>query len=370
MIHDLAMRAYWLLPVSLQEIGLSLYARRLDGVYYRDGYEDWLEEFTVWKDWPREKIEDWQNQQLLRIVELAATRVPYYQERWRGLDWRSIRFPCDLSVIPLLDKHSIRQNERAFVAEGLNPKSLWMEKTSGTTGTSLKIFWSLSTLPKWAALKDATIRKPVGVGYGQPRAMIGGRPVVPGDTNMPPYWRYNRRWKQLYLSSYHISQKTAPAYVRAIQEYGAEWITGYGSAIAALAELALDDGLSNVGLRSAIASGDTLLAGMRSSIEQFFKCKCFDHYGQTEGVAMAMECASGRLHILPFMGIWEILRPDGAPCEPGEVGEIVATGLLNDAMPLVRYRLGDYAAWAPSSHARVETVSRSSRTSKAARTTT
>jgi phenylacetate-CoA ligase len=44
-------------------------------------------------------------------------------------------------------------------------------------------------------------------------------------------------------------------------------------------------------------------------------------------------------------GILEILREDGSRCAEGEIGEMVATGLLNDAMPLVRYYLGDYAAW-------------------------
>jgi phenylacetate-CoA ligase len=52
------------------------------------------------------------------------------------------------------------------------------------------------------------------------------------------------------------------------------------------------------------------------------------------------------MHVIPQLGILEVLREDGSPCVPGEVGEIVATGLLNDAMPLIRYRLGDYAAWA------------------------
>ena len=50
--------------------------------------------------------------------------------------------------------------------------------------------------------------------------------------------------------------------------------------------------------------------------------------------------------MLPAVGIIEILRADGSRCDIGEVGEIVATGLLNDAMPLIRYRVGDYAAYA------------------------
>jgi phenylacetate-CoA ligase len=56
------------------------------------------------------------------------------------------------------------------------------------------------------------------------------------------------------------------------------------------------------------------------------------------------------MHIIPSAGILEIIREDGTPCAPGEVGEMVASSLLNDAMPLIRYRLGDYAAWAEEQH--------------------
>lgn len=346
MIHDWKMELYWRLPIFLQEAALSFYARRLDRLYYGDGYEGWRQKFNGWRQWSRSEAEAWQNQQLQTVIELAAKRVPYYREKWRGLDWKSVRSAKDLYILPLLDRQSIRQNEKAFIAGGLNPEWLWLEKTSGTTGTSLKIYWSTSTLPQWSALKEAMIRNVAGVGNDQPRAMMGGRPVVRGNTNKPPYWRYNRRWKQLYLSSYHVSRDTAKDYAESIRSYGSEWITGYGSAIAALAECALEMGIQPVSLRAALVSGDTLLPGMRSSIENFFQCKCFDHYGQAEGVAMAMECLHARMHLIPEVGIWEILGEDGLPCRPGEVGEIVATGLINDAMPLIRYCLGDYAAWA------------------------
>src|SRR5262249_41815173 len=150
----------------------------------------------------------------------------------------------------------------------------------------------------------------------------------------------------LYLSSYHVSPDTALSYADAIRLYGSQWITGYGSAIAALAESALERGVAPLQLTSVIVSGDTLLPGMRASIGQFFQCKCYDSYGQCEGVTMTMECSSGRMHVIPAVGILEILRDDGSPCSPGEVGEMVGTALLNDAMPLIRYRLADYAAWA------------------------
>jgi phenylacetate-CoA ligase len=345
MLDQQKMALYWRLPVFLQEAALSAYARYLDGRYYGEGYQAWLQRFQAWRRRSRADIEAWQSEQLRYIVQLAATQVPYYRDRWRDADWRKVRSANDLNLLPRLEKQSIRQNEGRFITDGLDPGKLWLEKTSGTTGTSLRIYWPMAMLPKWWALVEVAIRNVAGVAQEVPRAMMGGRPVVRGDAHKPPYWRYNRRWRQLYLSAYHVSQATAGEYIQAIRAHGCQWITGYGSAIAALAESALRLGVPPLRLRAAIVSGDTLLPAMRASIEAFFQCRCFDSYGQAEGACMAMECPEGRLHVIPEAGLWEILREDGTPCELGEVGEIVATGLLNDAMPLVRYRLGDYAAW-------------------------
>jgi phenylacetate-CoA ligase len=344
--YDLKMELYWCLPVALQELGLSLYARHLERLYYGPGYAEWYDEFQRWHAWSPADVEAWQRERLRETVSIAATRVPHYRASWRDIDWKAVDSAAALPLLPRLDKHDIRQRPETFLADGSNPRRLWVEKTSGTTGTSLRIYWPPAMLPKWWALTEVMVRGVAGVRQDMPRGMMGGRPIVRGSTVGPPYWRFNRRWRQLYLSSYHVSRRTAPAYIDAIGRYGCEWLTGYGSALSALAESALEVGMSPLPMRAVIVSGDTLAVRMRGAIEEFFSCKCFDHYGQVEGVCMAMECPRGRMHVLPAAGIIEIAREDGTLCRPGEVGEILGTGLLNDVMPLVRYRTGDYAAWA------------------------
>jgi phenylacetate-CoA ligase len=344
-MHDWRMSLYWQLPVALQELGISLYARRLDRLYYGPGFAEWCKICENSAAWSRKAATDWQNEALERMVALAATKVPYYRRRWSGVNWKTIRSVQDLSTLPILEKSSLRQHESEFIAETFDPKSLWIDRTSGTTGVPLTLFWPKSMLPKWWAIDEMLIRGPVGVSQHLSRAMMGGRPVIKGNTSKPPFWRFNSTWNQLYLSSYHVAATTAQYYAAALLEYDSRWMTGYGSAIAALANFALNANVNPIPLKAIIVSGDTLLPAMRVSIERFFQCKCFDNYGQTEAVCLAIECSQGRMHIIPLVGVLEILREDGSPCRLGEVGEMVATGLLNDAMPLIRYRLGDRAAW-------------------------
>ena len=124
MIYDWKMRIYWQLPVFLQETALISMPPRLEKLYYGAGYETWRHEFTKWQSWSRADAEAWQGEQLQYLVELAATRVPYYRKTWQKLDWKSVRRPADLHILPTLHKQALRQNERAFIASQANPQSV------------------------------------------------------------------------------------------------------------------------------------------------------------------------------------------------------------------------------------------------------
>lgn len=342
------MELYWRLPVPFQEAALTAYGWHLDRLYYGKEFEDFYRFLEESARWSPEQISAWQSERLREVLRSAVERVPYYREAYRGLDVVGVRTPADLRLLPVLDRQRLRQHEIEFLDERLDPRRLHPAKTSGTTGTSLTIYWTKSALRRNKAVLERRVHEAGGVSRKIPRAMMGGRPILPGNQQDPPFWRRNWYWRQLYLSSYHVSRRTAPAYAAAIRSAGVGWATGYGSAIAALADNALEAGERPVPIKAAIVSGDTLQPGMRASIERFFQCRCYDMWGQAEGIGMAMECDSGKMHVIPEIGVLEILRPDGAPCEPGETGEIFATGLLNPGMPLIRYQTGDFAAWAPA----------------------
>jgi phenylacetate-CoA ligase len=73
----------------------------------------------------------------------------------------------------------------------------------------------------------------------------------------------------------------------------------------------------------------------------------FDYYGSREFGLIGVECDRHEgLHV-PMQTLYmEVLRDDGSPTCPGEVGRIVITSLTNYSLPLIRYEIGDLAAWA------------------------
>ncbi|MHB9026380.1 MAG: phenylacetate--CoA ligase family protein [Armatimonadota bacterium] len=338
---------YFRLPIRAQEWALSWYARRLDALYYGDSFPRWIEHYQETERWSAEELRQAQLMNLRYVLYHAFRHVPWFHSLAIMSGLRESHFESldDLNKLPLMEKDPIRCQPWEFVRDDYPRKRLWQEKTSGTTGTSLRIFWPREMLPRWWALQELRVRNWAGVGQAMPRAMVGGRPVVPGRTRRPPYWRYNRRWRQLYLSSYHIAPATAGDYIRALQRYGSEWITGYGSAIALLGEYLIDHP-AELNIRAAVTSGDTVTPRQRQAIEAGFGCRMFDNYGSAEACCLISACEHGRMHLSPEAGILEILDEQGEPCPPGVDGEFICTGLLNDAMPLIRYRTGDYGCWA------------------------
>jgi phenylacetate-CoA ligase len=83
-------------------------------------------------------------------------------------------------------------------------------------------------------------------------------------------------------------------------------------------------------------------------IEEVFGCRLFSCYGQSEKVVLAAGCEkSDDYHVWPTYGYFELLDEQGNPVTtPGRRGEIVGTGFINTVMPFIRYRTGDWAAYA------------------------
>jgi phenylacetate-CoA ligase len=107
-----------------------------------------------------------------------------------------------------------------------------------------------------------------------------------------------------------------------------------------MARAAIELNRSDIELKVVISNAEPLLAHQRETIARAFRCPVRETYGTSENVAAASECESGRLHLWPDAGIAEVLR-DGRIAGEGR-GELLATGLLNAEMPLIRYRIGDF----------------------------
>jgi phenylacetate-CoA ligase len=337
-------------PVWLQEAGISAYGllwkrQRLGGVFQaqvaafagRDGLS----------------VDAWHAYQTDRLRELLVhcfRRVPYYRRAWSALGVEEgdlARFePEQLSALPLTEKEAIRRSPGDFLASPGTARRLHSMRTSGSTGTPLEVRLSTRTHQTWSAAYEVRCRRWAGVNHTMSRAMIGGRLVVPQAESGPPFWRHNWAERQLYLSAFHIAPANVPDYVRTLNRHRPDYLVGYASAHFFLARMIEEAGLPVHSPKAILTSSEKLTDAMRETLSRVYRCEVFDGYSGVEPCCLASECGHHRLHVSPDVGVVELLDEAGRPAPPGREGEIIATGLLNFDQPLVRYRMGDLAAWA------------------------
>jgi phenylacetate-coenzyme A ligase PaaK-like adenylate-forming protein len=112
------------------------------------------------------------------------------------------------------------------------------------------------------------------------------------------------------------------------------------------------DAVLRQNMRSLLLSAEYVPDAGRLSIERAWHCEVAEHYGMTEmglGGAMACETRIG-YHPREADLFFEIIDPEtGHPAQHGAYGEVVFTTLTRRAMPLIRYRTGDFSRWIPGS---------------------
>lgn len=333
-LQDLYQRA----PVPVQNVfatgyGLRELPRRHAGRFRRD-----VADLEARQWWSAEQLAADQSSRLRSMVTWCAARVPHYRDMFSdlGIDPREIATPADLAALPLLDKEVVRADPDRFLPDEPRPR-LVAQTTGGTTGTPVRYWATLDAVRANYATYEARCRTWAGVRFGQRMASFHGQPIIPSTQQGGPYWRRNLAFNQVYFSVYHLNADTVSAYLGELARFDPQVVAGYTSAVHRVALGLLDSGqVGRVRPSAVLVSSETLTPAVRADIESAFGCRVTNAYSLGELVAFVSECDHGELHVSTEYGVVELL--DGAAGT-----EIVATGLINRGMPLLRYRTGDLA---------------------------
>ena len=302
-----------------------------------------------------EEQRDRQAMLLRRIVRIAATAVPYYEEVFaeRGLRPEDIRSPDDLPKLPVLTKGQLRQDGKRLEARSLpSGEKVWGSAlSSGTTGHPTRVLHTVNSNGmfsllvqrqyRWFRLNPERSLAFIRVANDLPRQPDGNK-YPDGTTCRWSRWRYagvhfeTGPWYGLTMTTPIAQQldwlrEARPAYLAAHSSW-LEHLT-----YAAEGHKPVDSVEAIVGLVEQVTPP------MRARVERIFAAPLNEAYGMNEIGLVAARCAAGRFHVHAEHCLVEIVDQDGQPCAPGQSGRLLVTGLRNAAMPLIRYDVDDQA---------------------------
>src|SRR3989441_11197026 len=161
--------------------------------------------------WSATQWDTWRQERLAYVLHRAATRVPYYRAQWSARRRQGDHASWEgLENWPILDNDRVRETPAAFIADDRNPRWMFNEPTSGTTGKPLVLWRTHQTMRSLHALAVARTRAWHGVSRRDRWAMLGGQLVVPTASRRPPFWVWNAALRQLYMSTYPLAPHLVP----------------------------------------------------------------------------------------------------------------------------------------------------------------
>lgn len=295
---------------------------------------------------PAATIQARQFDQLRRLVAFACDQVPHYQElraRASALSAATLD-PAAFLDWPILTKPAIQREPGRFLARQPPPGHGGIEwiATSGSTGTPLRaansalgirmqhamllrshLWFELDPRGKLAVIR-AVAPKPMHRDWGAPDslAFVTG-PVVSA-------------------SSFEDHAVQLDWLIREAPQH----LLTLNANLRALLDLSVRTGRVPSSIRTVMGMSNIAAPDLADMARTHWNARYFQSYACSEMGSLALQCPQhGHFHVQSEHVLLEILRADGSPCDPGEIGRVIVTDLHNFAMPMIRYELGDQAAF-------------------------
>jgi phenylacetate-CoA ligase len=319
-------------PVFVQNVLVTIAGLIERHRRYGGNFESFSEELFSNEFASREELAELQQKTLKRVLENATQNVPFYKKL-------GISTPV-LEEFPIVNRSEIAQSPLDFVSNNYRKESLMVIYTGGSTGTPLGVYLTKEIRRKSYAFWNRFYRG-FGVDIKDRKATFLGRKIQDPDNNKPPFWRLNAAGNQLLFSSFHMTDENLPYYIKRLNTFRPKIVEGYPQSVFRIAEFICENDIKlEFTPRGISTSSENFTNKQRATMEKAFGCKVYDQYGSAESVIFAGDCEYGNKHIAVEYGVAEVLKEDGSIASEG-AGELIVTSLLNDAMPLIRYRIGD-----------------------------
>lgn len=290
------------------------------------------------------------------LESLQLDRLNQVLSRCRQKDLpKSLSCLEELQTLPFTTAEMLAQSPGAYLLTSQSQVSRVISgATSGTTGPAKRVFYSQQDLENTIGFFSAGIGQMLtpgqscliafpfsgafGLGDLIARAVerLGAIPICAG---------FGQSWQDMH----RLIVDTQP--------------TGYiGFPVPLLSLLRLYD---DIPIRQALVSADACPAGVMAQLEARLSGPLYPHYGSREcGLGGAVTCPAFQgMHLRENHIIPEIIDPNGQVLPEGAYGELVITTIGLEAMPLIRYRTGDFTRILPPCPCggitkRIDTVSR------------
>lgn len=273
----------------------------------------------------------WTQQKLAKILNLAAQTE--YGKR--------VHATSDIASWPVLEKEQVRKAPKDFLT--VPPWGTSHATTSGTTGTPLQLYRSLRSVAiEQAAIDRLLMRKGVDPKTYRAAVLRGDDIKDPSDRR-PPFWAYHANGRRLVFSSNHLNLETLPFFVEEIKKFKPHVLHAYPTILDSFCNLLKRANL-HLEIPITICSSEVLPVESWQRCASTLRSQVIDYYGQAERVSFAYAFEPESYRFLPGYSYNEL-----HPVEenPGTY-EIVCTTLWNTAMPLIRFKTGDFVQLEPN----------------------
>lgn len=301
-------------------------------------------DYRFWYDFlSRDLDNEYLSKKLFETISFAYESIPFYNKLYKreGIHPLDIKDHTDFSRLPIIDKQQVVANYQDFINPKLRKRDLFYVTSGGTSGEQTKFLQSSNVWKKELAFFYRLFAT-----HGCTPTTL--RASFRGSEFGNNLWKMNPIHNEICFSPFAISNKTVRFYADLLNKYKPRFFHGYPSAITNLAHIMK---ANNIRLDYSIKTVFFISEGFSredvSVIKTVFGANVISFYGMSERVIFApIDCENydGYLWDERY-GYCEIVTNTGEIQGGTHVtGEIVGTGFDNMAMPLIRYRTGDFAS--------------------------